>query len=82
MVYWWLRHLKNADDSLLLAQTFEECLDNLLSTISLLQELGFFIRTTKSKSVPTQKIIFLGSEIDTLNMTLTLTSEKKENIKI
>ena len=31
--------------------------------------------------MPTQKIIFLGFEIDTLNMTLTLTSNKKENIR-
>ena len=43
------------DDSLLLAQTFEECFDNVLSTIPLLQELGFAIHTTTSKFVPTKK---------------------------
>ena len=31
--------------------------------------------------IPTQKIPFLGFEIDTLNMTLTLTSNKEENIR-
>ena len=54
---------------------------NVLSTISLLQELGFVIHPTKSIFVPTQKMTFLGFEIDTLNMTLTLTSKKKENIR-
>ena len=69
------------DDSLLLAQTFEECFDNVLSTIPLLQKLGFAIHTTTSKFVPTKKITFLGFKIDTLNMTLTLTSKKNENIR-
>ena len=36
------------DRSLFLAKTFEQCLDNELSTISLLQELGFVIHPTKS----------------------------------
>ena len=54
------------DDSLLLAQTFKECFDNILATISLLQALGFAIHPTKSIFVPTQKITFLGFEIDTL----------------
>ena len=31
--------------------------------------------------VSAQKIVFLGFEIDTLNMTLTLTTNKKENIR-
>ena len=69
------------DDSLLLAQTFQECFDNVLATISMLPELGFVIHLTKSIFVPTQKITFLGFEIDTLNMTVTLTTNKKENIR-
>ena len=68
-------------DSSLLAQKFQECFGNVLATISLLQALGFVIHPTKSIFVPTQKITFLGFEIDTLNMTLTLTSNKKENIR-
>ena len=51
------------DDSLLLAQTFQECFNNVLATISLLQALGFVIHSTKSIFVPTQKITFLGFEI-------------------
>ena len=36
------------DNTLLLAQTFEECFDYVLTTISLSQELGFVIQPTKS----------------------------------
>ena len=54
------------DDSLLLAQTFQECFDNVLATISLLQALGFVIHPIKSIFIPTQKTTFLGFEIDTL----------------
>ena len=69
------------DDSLLLTQKFQECFGNVLATMSLLQDLGFVIHPTKSIFVPTQKTTFLGFEIDTLNMALTLTSNKKENIR-
>ena len=69
------------DDSLLLVLTFQGCFDNALSAISLLQELGFVIHPTKSIFVPTQKMTFSDFEIDTLNMTLTLASKKKENIR-
>ena len=47
------------DDSLLLAQTCQECFDNVLATVYLLQELGFVIHPTKSIFVPTQKIFRL-----------------------
>ena len=68
-------------DEFIVAQKFEECFDTALSTVSLLQEWGFVIHPKKSIFVPTQKITFLGFETDTLNMTLTLTSKNKENIR-
>ena len=62
--------------SLLLAQIFEECLGNVLSTIPLLNTLvtgiGIFHTPNKSIFAPTPKIKFLALEIDTINMTLTL----------
>ena len=66
-------------DEFIVGQKFEECFDTVLSTVSLLQELGFVIQPIKSIFVPTQKITFLGFETGTLNMTLTLTSKNKEN---
>ena len=44
-------------------------------------EIGFAIHPTKSIIVPKQKITFLGFEMDTLNMTLTLTCNKKDKIR-
>ena len=82
----WLQELSYGssvyvDDNLLLAQTFEECFHNVLSTISLLQELIFVIHPTKAIFVTTQKVTVLSFQIDTLNMALTLTSKKKEKNK-
>ena len=69
------------DDSLLQGETIEECLDNIRATLDSLQELGFVIHPEKSVLHPTQVITFLGFIIDTVNMTVTLTLEKKEKIK-
>ena len=69
------------DDSLLYGDTFTECLNNVLATLDILQELGFVIHSIKSVLIPTQNITFLGFDFDTRKMTITLTSEKKEKIK-
>ena len=69
------------DDSLLQGDTFEECLRNIQVTLKCLQELGFVVHPTKSVLYPTQVITFLGFIIDTVNMTITLTDEKKMKIR-
>ena len=68
------------DDSLLYGDNFEECLRNVIVTLECLQELGFIIHSKKSVLIPTQKIEFLGFIINTRDMTLTLTSRKKNKI--
>ena len=45
-------------------------------------KLGFTIHPGKSVLVPTQHIIFLGSVIDSVKMTITLTEERKQSIYI
>ncbi len=69
------------DDSLLQGDTFEECMDNIIQTLALLEGLGFVIHPIKSVLIPTQCIVFLGFIINTKDMTLTLTDKKKERIK-
>ena len=69
------------DDSLLQGDTLEECLQNVKITLSCLQELGFTIHPRKSVLHPTQIITFLGFIINTVNMTVTLTVDKKEKIR-
>ena len=68
------------DDSLLQGETFQECLDNIMATLECLESLGFVIHPDKSIFIPTQEIIFLGFIINTRDMTVRLTVEKKEKI--
>ena len=49
--------------------------------IFLLQQLGFIINLKKSVLSATQKIEFLGLEIDSVNMTLTLPTGKVKNLR-
>ena len=69
------------DDNLLVGDTLEECFENILETISLLRVLGFTIHADKSILKPTQEIVFLGFILNSVNMTVTLLTEKKEKIR-
>ena len=61
--------VKYIDDSLLLGKTFQICFKNIRATVALLQELEFTIHPEKLGLAPTQQIIFLGFEIDSVKMT-------------
>ena len=50
--------------------------------IFLLQSLGFVINLQKSVLVSLQKIEFLGLEIDSVRMTLTLPQEKVKKLRL
>ena len=69
------------DDSYLQGGTYSECLQNVHDTIALLLSLGYPIHPNKSVLKPTQVIIFLGFVINFIEMTITLTTEKKEKLK-
>ena len=68
------------DDSYLEDDDYEDCFSNVLNTIEILRSLGFTIHTEKSKFIPTQCITFLGFILNSVQMTITLTLEKKEKI--
>ncbi len=70
------------DDSFLMDDSFQECWTNIKATLQCLQSLGFVIHPDKSVLYPTQELIFLGFIINTVNMTITLVTEKKEKIVI
>ena len=85
-VFAWLRgqgftSVIYVDDSLLYGFTFEQCLANIKITLHTLHELGFVVHPDKSVLQPMQVIVFLGFKINTLDMTITLTEEKKGKIK-
>ena len=68
------------DDILLLGDSYEECLNNVQETMILFDNLGFTIHSEKSVVIPKQNIEFLGFNIDSINMTVRLTSNKVSNI--
>lgn len=63
------------DDFLIVAKTHEECYEALLCLINLVRRLGFHISWDKVVG-PTQRITFLGIDINTQDCTLLLGQEK------
>ena len=69
------------DDILLFGDTHDKCLENIKTTKSLLEELGFIINRKKSNLVPNQKCLFLGLFYNSLEMTIELPIEKRKKIQ-
>ena len=68
------------DDNLLTGDSLYDCYHNITETTKLLTELGFTIHLEKSILIPTQEITFLGFIINSKDMTIRLTPEKKDKI--
>ena len=68
------------DDFLIVSDTFQECLAGQHVLIKLLRNMGFAISWQKVCG-PSNKIVFLGVEINTCEMTLSLPEGKVKEIK-
>ena len=68
------------DDIFIKSNSFQECLDALNLVIGLLRKLGFHINWKKVTD-PSTKIVFLGIEIDSVNMCLWLPDVKLNQIR-
>ena len=66
------------DDSYLQGGSYESCLKNVNNTIIMLPSLGFTIHPEKSVLKPTQNLIYLGFIVNSKDITLTLTEDKKQ----
>ena len=66
------------DDSFVVGDSREECKATVGELASTLDHLGFFVHREKSVMVPTQRLTFLGFELDSRDMSVSLTQEKKE----
>ena len=69
------------DDSFLMSQTFDQCNDKLRMTDELFTSLGFGINYAKSATTPSQQLEHLGFLLDSANMTVSLTQNKREKLK-
>ena len=66
------------DDCLIVANSEEECVKATTRLRQLLLSLGFAINENKSVSTPSNEIVFLGYQINSLNLTISPTLKKKE----
>ena len=75
-------HLSSAyiDDSCLLGHSNQACHDNVLDTITLMDQLGFTVHPLKSCFQPTHNLVYLGFVLNSLLMSVTLTPDKAQKI--
>lgn len=69
------------DDNFSIEQLFERCLENVLETATISLKAGFVINWEKSVIIPTQKLVYLGFLLDTVEMKITLTADKCSSLK-
>ena len=76
-------HISTAhiDDCYLQGKTYSQCLGNVIDSIILFDSLGFVVHPTKSTLVPSQEIVTLGFQINSLKMTIQLTTDKAFSLK-
>ena len=68
------------DDSCLQGSTFDECQRNILSSVKLMDSLGFTVHTEKSVLLPTKQIVYLGFLLCSETMMVRLTIERADEL--
>ena len=66
------------DDSFVMGKNEKHCAAAVGDLVQGFQNLGFTINREKSVLIPTQKLTFLGFDIDSVQMTVSLTEDKVE----
>ncbi len=75
-----VRILNYLDDWFILAQSREQLCAHRDLVLRHLSQLGLRVNWEKSKLVPTQRISFLGTELDSVNQTACLTQERAQSV--
>ena len=70
------------DDSYLQGDSYEECRQNIQLTVAYLREAGFVLHPTKSVFEPQQQLQYIGFILDSVAMTVRITPEKADNIRL
>ena len=76
-----IRLIVYLDDILLMALSVEQVLEHAASTLNLLGRLGFTVNYLKSVLVPSQQMEFLGSLVNSLDLSLSLPRDKIRKIQ-
>lgn len=69
------------DDFYLQGNSYYECLNNVIDTCNILDSLGFYIHLEKSAFQPSQQLVFLGFNNNSVTMSITLTEEKASKLE-
>ena len=70
------------NDILVMAETKELATDHTLGLIHLLENLGFIVHPVKSVTIPTQEIEFLGMQVDSQSLELSVPGRKLKKIRL
>ena len=73
--------IAHLDDLYLQGRTYEDCVKNVIDTTVLLDKLGLVVHPEKSSFIPSQVLVILRFIINSLTMTIQLTTEKALGLK-
>lgn len=68
------------DDSCLQGRNYDECLENINTTVQVIDSLGLTVNPNKSVLIPCQQIVFLGFILCSVTMLIRLTPERCQDI--
>ena len=69
------------DDFFIQGIDFRECYSSLEGAVLLFIQLGFHVRPEKSVLIPSQSLTFLGHNLNSVSMTVTLTQEMGDQLE-
>ena len=72
----------HSDDFYLQRKTSEKCRQNVIDSVTLFTRLGLLVHPDKSIFTTSQSLVILGYEINSVSMTVRLTREKAQAIKL
>ena len=73
--------IAHLDDLYLQGRTYDDYVKNVIDTTVLLDKLGLVVHPEKSSFIPSQVLVILGFIINSLTMTIQLTTEKALSLK-
>ena len=69
------------DDFFIQGNDSRECYFSLEEAVFLLLQLGFHVHPEKSVLIPSQSLTFLGFNVNSVSMTVTLIQEKRDQLE-
>ena len=69
------------DGLYLQCRSYDDCVKNVIDTTVLLDKLGLVVHSEKSSFIPSQVLVILGFILNSLTMTIQLTTEKALGLK-